>query len=422
MRLAEISRICVAMCLVCRPTYGTPSAAAEKDFSKPAAGPRGPVGPDVPLSELEQKKSSRSIRPEGRTSAAVQAACDRAVKENTSVIFLPAGEYLFDREVAVASGLTVVGEGSKTICRCKAGDTHLFGVEGDQVRFTRLRLLGADTSRSQENDSFGITVRGRKNVRVDHCELLGFSYAISFYDEATGQVDHCAIHHNARDGLGYGVAIYSGAYVLMADNEFGNNRHSLATNGALDWGQVKPGEIRRHKPGFRKTHWEFVHNGVRGDRDTMRHWQVDTHPGMDGTFVVEGNLFEDLRMGVGITDGSGLIVGNVFRNLSGYRPVAIIIRYGTHNGVAVENAMPHDIRITGNTFVGAFEEGVLPDAKEHALPAKYRLGKAENITIDGKMLPETRKEREPPQIPKLQAMGDDGVLRWTSPRKEDNAP
>ncbi len=416
MKTAEIARICVTavmiICLACPPRRGTPVVAAEQDSPQAAAGPRGPVGPDVPLSELDHKELARSIRVEGQTSAAVQAACDRAARENIPAVFLPAGEYVFDSEVPVAGSLTICGEGSKTVCRCKARATHLFRVEGDRVRFTRLRLLGADTSRSQENDSFGITVRGRKNVRIDHCELLGFSYAISFYDDATGQVDHCAIHHNARDGLGYGVAIYSGAYVLVADSELGNNRHSLASNGTLDWGQVKPGDIRRHKPGFRKTHWEFIHNRVRGDRDTMRHWQVDTHPGMDGTFVVEGNLFEDLRMGVGIVDGSGLIEGNVFRDFSGYRPAAIIIRYGTHNGIAVENTMPNNIRISGNTFVGSFAEGVLPDGEEHALPAKYRLGKAENITIEGQMLPETRGERKPPPIPKLEAMDDDGILHW----------
>ncbi len=48
---------------------------------------------------------------------------------------------------------------------------------------------------------------------------------------AAAQLDHCRIHHNLRDGLGYGVAVYSGAGVLIVDNEFGQNRHSLASNG-----------------------------------------------------------------------------------------------------------------------------------------------------------------------------------------------
>ena len=40
------------------------------------------------------------------------------------------------------------------------------------------------------------------------------------------------------------------------------------------------------------------------DKTTNRLCAVDTHPGMDGTFVVEANLFENLRHGVGIRDGA----------------------------------------------------------------------------------------------------------------------
>jgi len=172
------------------------------------------------------------------------------------------------------------------------------------------------------------------------------------------------------------------------------------------------------KPGVRKTHWEFIHNRVHGDDATRsRLCAVDTHPGMDGTFAVEANLFENLRHGVGIRDGSGIIRANLFRQLTGYRPVAISISYGTHNNIPVEGTMPHDIQVEGNVFDGPFEAGVAPAAAEHKLPARYRLGKAENITIDGTLLPETRKERgAPPPIPWLQEMGDDGILTWRPSR------
>ena len=50
--------------------------------------------------------------------------------------------------------------------------------------------------------------------------------------------------------------------------------------------------------------------------------------------------------------------------------------------------------------------------KEVVKYEKYSLGKAENITIDGKLLPETRVERPAPAIPQLQEMGEDGILRW----------
>ena len=381
-----------------------------KDGHQPAdiaaVGPRGPVGPDVPLSEADRKQFSGRITVEGRTPAAVQAACDRAAKEGSRVVFLPAGQYVFETEVRVPGGLILLGDGSKTVCQTKDAETRLFHVEGDQVRFTRLKLQGADPSPSTDNNTYGIVVSGRQNVRIDHCELSGFSFATDFANEATAQVDHCLIHHNLRDGLGYGVAIYSGAYVLVADNQFTQNRHSLASNGALDWSSPKRLGKYVHKPGVRKTHWEFVHNRV-GSNDLSPYelCAVDTHPGMDGTFVVEGNLFENLRHGVGIRDGSGIIRGNLFRDLrtvTNFRAmVAISIAYGTHNNIPVEGCMPHDIEVEGNAFL-------MPEGVEHE---KCQLGKAENVVVDGELVPETKAQRPAPSpLPLLVPMDAEGKL------------
>lgn len=44
---------------------------------------------------------------------------------------------------------------------------------------------------------------------------------------------------------------------------------------------------------------------------------------------------------------------------------------------------------------------------------KYRVGKAENITIESKLLPETKTDRDAPSRIRLQQMGEDGVLRWS---------
>jgi hypothetical protein len=374
------------------------------DLPATAAGPRGPVGPDAPLTAADTERLARRVAVEGRTAAAVQAACDRAVRQGAPAVFLPAGPYVFDAEVRVPAGLTVFGEGSRTVIRTKDKATHLFSAGGDLVRFTRLSLQGADTSPGTDNESYGISAAGKQNVRIDHCELAGFSYATNFADEAAAQVDHCQIHHNLRDGLGYGVALYSGAYVLVADNEFSQNRHSLASNGALDWSSPKRLGKYVHKPGVRKTHWEFIHNRV-GPNDLSPYelCAVDTHPGMDGTFVVEGNLFENLRHGVGIRDGSGLVLGNLFRDLrtkTDFRSrVAVSISYGTHNDVPVEGCMPHDVQVAGNTFVNVKAE------------ERYQVGKAENVTIDGDVVPATRTDRgPPPPMPRLIPMDAEGRL------------
>ena len=371
-----------------------------------SVGPRGAVGPGVPLSESEKRQFANRVTVEGHTAAAVQAACARAVKEGTRVVFLPAGQYVFDTQVDVPGGLMLLGEGANTLCRNKGRNTHLFGTDGDLVRFTRLKLVGADTSSNADNDTCGISVSGKKNVRVDHCELFGFRYALNFVDEASAQVDHCLIHDNLRAGQGYGVLVMSGAYVLITDNEFIQNRHSLASNGALDWSSPKRLGKYVHKSDVRKTHWEFIHNHVGGnDRALYELCAVDAHPGMDGTFVVEGNSFENLRHGVGIRDGSGLILGNVFRNLrtvTNFRPlIAISIKYDTHNKIPVEGCMPHDIQVEDNVFL--MPEGVKYD--------KCSLGKAENILIDGKLVHETKvPHRAQSPMPHLVPMDAEGRL------------
>ncbi|MBU4198826.1 MAG: hypothetical protein KKG09_10945 [Verrucomicrobia bacterium] len=141
----------------------------------------------------------------------------------------------------------------------------------------------------------------------------------------------------------------------MTDCKLSQNRHCLASNGALDWEKGYREKLFRHTPGIRPCHWEFVHNLVDGDDETMRHGAVDTHTGMDGTFVVEANIFQNIATGIGIVDGSGIIRGNIFRDLwgqGGRKSMGMRFFYDTHNGVAVENSMPHDIEVTENIFPG----------------------------------------------------------------------
>jgi hypothetical protein len=160
------------------------------------------------------------------------------------------------------------------------------------------------------------------------------------------------------------------------------------------------------------------------DLSTYELMAVDTHPGMDGTFVVEGNLFEDLRYAVGVRDGSGLIRANLFRNLRGkpFRPwIAIGITYGTHNGVPVDGCMPNHIEVAENTFAGAggqaFADKIIFGDAPEGKAAKYVLGQAQNVTVEGALLPKTQKDGvTAPRIVWLQPMGEDGVLRWPDAR------
>jgi hypothetical protein len=365
-------------------------------------GPRDAVGPDVPLSATDPAALAPQVVVQGTTAAAVQAACNSAAASGTPVVYLPAGRYVFETTVRVPGGLTLLGAGSTTLCRTQNSSIYLFCVAGDRVRFTHLKLQGADITPRTTNHTIGITVTGKQNVHVDHCELLGFLEGTVFNAEATAQIDHCSIHHCMTDGYGYGVCVLSGSYVLVTDNDFSQCRHCLASNGALDWSSGATLGIYVHIPGVRTPHWDFRHNHVHGDDlTTNRLATVDAHPGMDGSFTIQNNLFEDIRIATDLRDGCGLIDHNLFGNLWGTGTVAISIRYGTQNGIPVENAMPHDIYVAENSFSN--------------VPQLYSIGTAENITIDGVLVPSTYDPTAlpPAPIPYLQEMGQDGVLTWT---------
>ena len=128
----------------------------------PEIGPCGPVGPDAPLSDVEKKEFTKRMAVEGFTAAAVQAACECAFNEGIPVLFLPAGRYAFDKEVPVLGGLTVPGEGSGTVCQTEGKSTHLFRADRHtdrhKVRFTRLKLQGAGTTMSTDNNTYGTFV------------------------------------------------------------------------------------------------------------------------------------------------------------------------------------------------------------------------------------------------------------------------
>ncbi len=405
-RPATIHRVLVLIGLL---VFALSGAGAAPPEPKSAPGPRGAVGPEAALDDAEVAVMGKRVTVQGQTGAAVQQACVAAHKQGVMTVYLPEGEYALDATVRVPAGLTLLGAGAKTRVRTQSRKLTMFLVEQEGVRFTHLKIEGPDTTTNDDNNTCGIRGNGARNLRIDHCELLGLCQAINLDQEATAQVDHCRIHHNLRDGLGYGVSIYAGAWVLASDNQFAQNRHSLASNGALDWGSAKRLGKYVHKPEVRKTHWEFVHNQV--GNNNLSHYElcmVDTHPGMDGTFVVEGNVFEELRYGIGIRDGSGIIRDNLFRKFDGRadRPrVAIGVMWGKHNGIEVDGTMPQNIVIAGNRFEEI--EGKV---------VRYDIGKARNVSIDGKIVESTREAGDgtattPAAILRLQPMGADGVLR-----------
>lgn len=118
--------------------------------------------------------------------------------------------------------------------------------------FTGITLAGADTERhmthlqrglNSAGNSYtdyyyslilsrGLVVRG-DNVTVSNCEISGFSEAgvlVEEYKET--KISHCYIHHNQRNGFGYGVSLYRECEVEIYGNLFNFDRHAIASDGS----------------------------------------------------------------------------------------------------------------------------------------------------------------------------------------------
>jgi hypothetical protein len=58
-----------------------------------------------------------------------------------------------------------------------------------------------------------------------------------------------------------------------------------------------------------------------------------------------------------------------------------------------------------------FTDAIVAESAEIPDISMYRIGKAENIAVEGRLIPETRVERPPAAaIPRLREMNTDGVL------------
>ena len=345
----------------------TKPATTQKVDAKP--GLRGPVGPDVPLTKAEEKAFAKRITVKGFTAKAIQAACDRAKKEGISVIYLPPGRYEFANRKTVYphEGQTILGTGAKTHLKNKVG--FMFRIQCNNVRLTRLKMEGADTTFSRNNLSCAFRTKANygKNLRVDHCEMLGFEWAASFWQGSVGQVDHCVIHDNAREGMGYGVLVYGARAVLICDNVFWSCRHVVCGEGA-------------------NGHYTFRHNHVKHDKGLKpggNHSCIDAHSGMKGgSFVVEYNIFENVKQAQGTWAASGLIRGNIYRNI---RRTAIC--HTSKEGAIIEN--------------NKFEN----------VATKYKVNSAQNVTIDGKVVKGPQKPLTFPRLKEMKQVGQKELQR-----------
>ncbi len=151
---------------------------------------------------------------------------------DNEAIEIPAG-------VTLMSGRGVAGSAGALIYKDRGNATGLFYPKA-RARIRGIRLKGPDTSaqcRDCAPRHLGVEVR-EHGVRIDGCEIWGWARGIEFRNARHGHVIRNHIHHNRREGLGYGVVLMHHSDAIIERNHFHDNRHSVAGSGERDQSYV----------------------------------------------------------------------------------------------------------------------------------------------------------------------------------------
>lgn len=233
----------------------------------------------------------------GNSDSAIQTAID-SLNDQPGIVFLPPGDYDIHNTIRIPTGVILEGAGLDQTRLIHRSDGHMLTISGDHVRITGVEFEGPV-------DYQAIYCGGKKNVYIDHCDMHGFKYANAITNDCSATFEYNHIHDNPVAGYGYGIMVTSGAYAMIRNNEFSNNRHSVAAGGKSD------------EPGW-NTGYDFIHNHIEKDDNTARDVALDAHAGTQGRIRISDNVIEYIRYGIGLRDGWGEIRRNIFRNVSSY--------------------------------------------------------------------------------------------------------
>lgn len=218
---------------------------------------------------------------------------------------------------------------------------RLVEVTGADARITGLRLMGPDPLRREEHwceaycsdgpmlgpdhyysipNSRGISVT-HDRLEIDNCEIAGFSHAGVLLEDGEGhRVHHNFIHHNQRDGLGYGVS-HDTAFSVIEANLFDYQRHSIAGTGRPGSGYEARHNVER---GHSISHNFDMHGGLAREDGTDIAGTY-THVVSNTFFELPGESLETAIRIRGIPEDMNLFELNWFAQAS---PSAAIVEGG----------------------------------------------------------------------------------------------
>ena len=157
--------------------------------------------------------------------------------------------------IVIPAGVTLQGErGGRNkgalLYSNRQDDFHLFEAGGDGARLIGLRLQGP-SGRPDENqpESVGILLHADTKATVQGCELYNWTEAAVSVKGSDATEDPCGpndhrradepyvmanfIHDNQKQNKGYGVEVSYGAFPLIQENTFTQNRHSISGDGRV---------------------------------------------------------------------------------------------------------------------------------------------------------------------------------------------
>jgi Right handed beta helix region/FG-GAP-like repeat len=134
------------------------------------------------------------------------------------------------------------------------GANPVFLISGNQtvsIAFVRLRFRGPTPDIGSEPYvppvSAGIQLLNPFcELRVEDCELSGWSYSPIHVQAGKATIRNNWIHHNRRTGLGYGVVVDDTGFAEIEGNTFDHNRHAIAGSGDAGTEYVARGNVVSH--------------------------------------------------------------------------------------------------------------------------------------------------------------------------------